>query len=186
MAGPAFTESLGGTWYEGSTLSVAIGQESSQFTPIQLANYIATLVNGGTRNATHLLKEVKSSDYSSILSTYEPRVLSTVEIEPENLEAVKAGMLMLTTEGSVKKYFQGLDFKVGAKTGSAQVSANSQSHAVFVCFAPYENPEVAMSIVVEHGGSGGELAAIARDVLSYYFSARETQEAIPEENTLIR
>lgn len=186
MAGPEFTESLGGTWYDGSTLSVAIGQESSQFTPIQLANYIATLVNGGTRNATHLLKEIKSSDYSAILETYEPEVLSTIEIEDENLQAVKAGMLMLTTEGSVKKYFQGLDFQVGAKTGSAQVSASSQSHAVFVCFAPYDDPEVAMAIVVEHGGSGGELAAIASDVLSYYFSARETQEAIPEENTLIR
>jgi penicillin-binding protein 2 len=186
MAGPEFTESLGGTWYDGSTLAVAIGQESSQFTPIQLANYIATLVNGGTRNATHLLKEVKSSDYSAILETYEPEVLSVIDIEDENLNAVKAGMLMLTTEGSVKKYFTGLDFKAGAKTGSAQVSSNTQSHAVFVCFAPYENPEVAMSIVVEHGGSGGELAAIASDVLSYYFSARETQEAIPEENTLIR
>lgn len=186
MAGPAYTESLGGTWYDGSTLSVAIGQESSQFTPIQLANYIATLVNGGTRNATHLLKEVKSSDYSAILDTYEPEVLSTIEIEDENLNAVKAGMLMLTTEGSVRKYFQGLDFQVGAKTGSAQVSSSTQSHAVFVCFAPYEDPEVAMAIVVEHGGSGGELAAIASDVLSYYFSARETQEVIPEENTLIR
>jgi predicted RNA-binding protein with TRAM domain len=186
MAGPAYTESLGGTWYDGSTLSVAIGQESSQFTPIQLANYIATLVNGGTRNATHLLKEVKSHDYSSILETYQPEVLSTVEIEAENMQAVKAGMLMLTTQGSVRKYFQGLDFQVGAKTGSAQVSASTQSHAVFVCFAPYENPEVAMAIVVEHGGSGGELAAIASDVLSYYFSARETQELIPEENTLIR
>jgi len=186
MAGPEFTESLGGTWYDGSTLSVAIGQESSQFTPIQLANYIATLVNGGTRNATHLLKEVKSHDYSSILETYQPRVLSTVDIEPENLEAVKAGMLMLTTEGSVRKYFTGLPFQVGAKTGSAQVSANTESNAVFVCFAPYDDPEVAMAIVVEHGGSGGELAAIASDVLSYYFSARETQEAIPEENTLIR
>ena len=186
MAGPEFTESLGGTWYDGSTLSVAIGQESSQFPPIQLANYIATLVNGGTRNATHLLKEVKSSDYSAILETYEPEVLSTIEIEDENQRAVKAGMLMLTTQGSVMKYFKDLDFQVGAKTGSAQVSANTQSHAVFVCFAPYENPEVAMSIVVEHGGSGGELAAIASDVLSYYFSARETQEAVPEENTLIR
>ena len=76
--------------------------------------------------------------------------------------------------------------QVGAKTGSAQVSAQTESNAVFVCFAPYENPEVAMAIVVEHGGSGGELAAIASDVLSYYFSARETQEAIPQENTLIR
>lgn len=93
MAGPEYTESMGGTWYEGSVLSVAIGQESSQFTPIQLASYISTLVNGGTRKPTHLLKEIKSSDYSQIVETYEPEVLSTIEIQDKNLEADKAGML---------------------------------------------------------------------------------------------
>ena len=186
MAGPEFTESLGGTWYEGSTLSVAIGQESSQFTPIQLANYIATLVNGGTRNATHLLKEVKSSDFSQVVYTYEPEVLSTIEIEDENLEAVKAGMLALTTEGSVARHFANLGVQVGAKTGSAQVSTQTESNAVFVCFAPYDDPEVAIAIVVEHGGSGSELGAMAADILSYYFSSKETREELLLENTLIR
>jgi penicillin-binding protein 2 len=186
MAGPEYTESLGGTWYQGSVLSVAIGQESSQFTPIQLANYIATLVNGGTRNATHLLKEVKSSDFSQILYSYEAEPLSTIEIKDQNLAAIKAGMLALTTEGSVRKYFQNLGFQVGAKTGSAQISAQSESNAVFVCFAPYDNPEIAMAIVVEHGGSGSELGAIASDILSYYFSSKETREEVLTENTLIR
>ena len=91
MAGPEYTQSMGQTWYEGSTLSVAIGQESSQFTPLQLANYIATLVNGGTRYSAHLLKEVKSSDFSQVLYTYEPEVLDSIDIQPENLDAVKAG-----------------------------------------------------------------------------------------------
>jgi penicillin-binding protein 2 len=186
MAGPEYTKSVGGTWYEGNTLSVAIGQESSQFTPIQLANYIATLVNGGTRRATHLLKEVKSSDFSQILYTYEPQILSTIDIQPQNLEAVKKGMLALTTDGSVQKYFQNLGVQVGAKTGSAQVSAQTESNAVFVCFAPYENPEIAVAIVVEHGGSGSELGAMAADILSYYFSAKDTHETPPTENTLIR
>ena len=186
MAGPAYTQSMGGTWYDGSTLSVAIGQESSQFTPIQLANYIATLVNGGQRHATHLLKEVKSSDFSQILYAAQPELLSTVELEDKNLEAVKAGMLALTTEGSVARHFADLDFKVGAKTGSAQVSAQTESNAVFVCFAPYEDPEIAVAIVVEHGGSGSELGAMAADILEYYFSASETREEIPRENTLIR
>ena len=76
---------------------MAIGQESSQFTPLQLANYIATLVNGGTRYSAHLLKEVKSSDFSQVLYTYEPEVLDSIDIQPENLDAVKAGMLALTT-----------------------------------------------------------------------------------------
>ena len=186
MAGPEYTRSQGGTWYEGSTLSVAIGQESSQFTPIQLANYIATLVNGGTRNATHLLKEVKSSDFSQILYTYEPEALSTIEIQDENLKAVKAGMLALTTEGSVSRYFKDLPFRVGAKTGSAQVSSQTESNAVFVCFAPYDDPQVAMAIVVERGGSGSELGAIAADILSYYFSAQESRDEVAAENTLIR
>ncbi len=186
MAGPAYTESVGGKWYEGSTLSVAIGQESSQFTPVQLANYIATLVNGGTRNAVHLLKEVKSNDFSKILYTAQPEALSTIDIAPENLAAVKSGMLSLTTDGSVRRYFANLDVQVGAKTGSAQISAQTESNAVFVCFAPYEDPEIAMAIVVEHGGSGSELGAMAADILSYYFSAQETREEILTENTLIR
>ena len=165
---------------------MAIGQESSQFTPIQLANYIATLVNGGTRNATHLLKEVKSSDFSQILYRYQPQVLSTIDIQDKNLEAVKAGMLALTTDGSVKRYFQDLPFQVGAKTGSAQISAQTESNAVFVCFAPYEDPEIALAIVVEKGGSGSTLSSIAVEILDYYFSSGSGMETVEGENTLLR
>ena len=178
LAGPEYTEAMGRTWYDGNTLSVAIGQESTQVTPIQLANYIATLVNGGTRYATHLLKEVRSSDNSRVIYTYEPEVLSTVSIDPKNLNAVKQGMLGLTTEGSVARYFRDVGVPVGAKTGSAQISAQSESNAVFVCFAPYDDPQIAMAIVVEHGGSGSELGAIAAEILRYYFADEATQQAI--------
>ena len=186
MASREYTESRGQKWYDGNTLSVAIGQENSAFTPIQLANYIATLVNGGTRYSTHLLKEVKSSDFTNVEYSYEPKVLSTIDIQPKNLEAVKAGMLALTSDGSVSRYFQNLGVKVGAKTGSAQISAQTESNAVFVCFAPYDKPEIAMAIVVEHGGSGSELGAMAADILSYYFSAKDSQDEVPTENTLTR
>ena len=187
MAGPEYTQSMGQTWYEGSTLSVAIGQESSQFTPLQLANYIATLVNGGTRYSAHLLKEVKSSDFSQVLYTYEPEVLDSIDIQPENLDAVKAGMLALTTgKGSLARYFQDLPVQVGAKTGSAQVNAETESNAVFVCFAPNDDPQIAISLVVEKGGSGSTLASIAADILRYYFSAEESREETLTENTLIR
>lgn len=187
MASPAYAESLGGKWYQGNVLSVAIGQESTQVTPLQLANYIATLVNGGTRNAVHLLKEVKSSDFSQVLQSYEPQVLDTIEIQDQNLKAVKAGMLALTTNNSsVRQYFQSLPFQAGAKTGSAQVTGQNESNAVFVCFAPYDDPEIAVAIAVEHGGSGSELASMAADVLRYHFSSQETRDEIPVENTLIR
>ena len=188
MAGPEYTESMGSTWYDGSTLSVAIGQESSQFTPVQLANYIATLANGGTRYQVHLLQSVKSYDFSQVLYEHEPVVLETIDIAPENLEAVKKGMLAVTTQGSAARYFADLDFQVGAKTGSAQLtSANTNSsNAVFVCFAPYDDPEVALALVVEKGGSGALLGSMAADILDYYFSAADTQGAVSAEGTLIR
>ena len=187
MAGPEYTQSMGQTWYEGSTLSVAIGQESSQFTPLQLANYIATLVNGGTRYSAHLLKEVKSSDFSQVLYTYEPEVLDSIDIQPENLDAVKAGMLALTTgTGSLARYFQDLPVQVGAKTGSAQVNAETEYKAGFVCFGPYDDPKISIYLVVEKGGSGSNLSSIAADILRYYFSAEESREETLTENTLIR
>ena len=187
MAGPEYTESMGGTWYPGNTLSVAIGQESSQFTPIQLANYVATLVNGGTRYQTHLLKQVRSGDNSRVLYQYEPQILGTLELKDKNLNAVKAGMLALTQEGSLARYFQTLDVKVGAKTGSAQVSATSRdSNAVLVCFAPYDDPEIALAIVAEKGGTGSELGAVAADIFHAYFNARRTQEVVQAENTLVQ
>lgn len=185
VASPAFTESLGGTWYEGNILSAAIGQESTQVTPIQLANYIATLVNGGTRYSTHLLKSVKSNDFSEVTYNYEPKVLGQVEMEDENREAVMKGMLMLTTEGSVSSAFKDVPVQVGAKTGSAQVSAQTNSNAVFVCFAPYDDPQIAVAIAVEHGGSGSELGKIAAQIVTAYFSVQGEQGEITQENTLV-
>ncbi|MBQ3135591.1 MAG: penicillin-binding protein [Oscillospiraceae bacterium] len=169
MAGPEYTESMGGTWYPGNTLSVSIGQESSQFTPIQLANYVATLVNGGTRYKTHLMSRVLGAD-GTVLYEYEPEVLDTLKLKKENLDAVKAGMLALTQEGSLARYFTDIPIKVGAKTGSAQVSASSkESNAVLVCFAPFDDPEIALAIVAERGGGGSELGAVAADIFRWYF-----------------
>lgn len=185
MAGPEYTESMGGTWYPGNTLSVAIGQESSQFTPIQLANYVATLVNGGTHYKTHLLKQVRSADNTQVVYDYEPEVLGTLELKEKNLNAVKEGMLALTQEGSLARYFQDLGVKVGAKTGSAQVSATSrESNAVLVCFAPYDDPQIALALVAEKGGTGSELGAIAADIFRAYFGPPPTPETEDTENSL--
>lgn len=186
MDGPEYTESHGQTWYEGNTLPAAIGQGNSRFTPLQLANYVATLANGGTHYAAHLLKEVKSNDFSQVVEQYEPTVLNQLEIEPENLAAVTEGMLRVTTEGSAKAYFADLGVQVAAKTGSAQVSSATESNALFVAFAPYENPEIALAIVVEKGGSGSTLANIAAEILGYYFSAGSGMETVTPENTLLR
>lgn len=185
VAGPDYTESIGQKWYEGNTLPAAIGQENNRFTPLQLANYVSTLVNGGQHWSAHLLKAVKSSDFSQVNYEYGTDLLDTVKIDPTNLEAVKEGMLAVTESGSVSGYFKDLDVKVGAKTGSAQVSTESNSNAVFVCFAPYDDPEIAMAIVVEKGGSGSELGAVAADVLTYYFSSGAAVDEAVGENTLL-
>ncbi len=188
VAGPGYTESLGQKWYDGNTLPAAIGQENNQFTPIQLANYVATLANGGTHYSAHLLKEVKSSDFSQVVYQYEPEVLNELDLDPENLEAVTRGMLMVTQPGgSAYSYgFNTLDIQVAAKTGSAQVSSATESNAVFVCFAPYEDPEIALAIVVEKGGSGSTLSSIAVEILDYYFSSGSGMETVEGENTLLR
>lgn len=186
MDGPEYTESQGQTWYEGNTLPAAIGQGNSRFTPLQLANYVATLANGGTHYSAHLLKEVKSNDFSQVVEQYEPTVLNQLDIDPENLAAVTEGMLRVTTEGSAKAYFADLGVQVAAKTGSAQVSSATESNALFVAFAPYENPEIALAIVVEKGGSGSTLANIAAEILEYYFSAGSGMETVTPENTLLR
>ena len=186
VAGPETSEELGTTWYGGDLLSAAIGQGNTQVTPLQLANYIATLVNGGDRYATHILQNVKSSDFSEVIYEYEPQLLDSVDISRENLEAVKYGMYLMANEGSVRSAFAGLPVEVGAKTGTAQVGqVNSESNAVLVCFAPYDDPEIAVSVVVEHGGSGTDLAGIAAEILSYYFSTGTTMESVDGENELL-
>lgn len=187
VASPETSEKLGQTWYGGNLLSVSIGQGNTLCSPLQLANYIATLVNGGDHYPAHLLQSVKSNDFSQVVLENDPEPLDTINISQENLEAVKKGMYLMANEGSVRNYFKDLPVTVGAKTGTAQVGSESaEANAVFVCFAPYDDPEIAVALVAERGGSGTELAAVAADVLSAYFSQENTAEAVPAEGTLLR
>lgn len=187
VAGPETSENMGVTWYGGDLLSAAIGQGNTLATPLQLSNYIGTLVGGGNHYSAHILQSVKSSDFSEVIYERTPELLDSLNISGENLEAVKQGMYLLATEGSVRNYFKDLPVTVGAKTGTAQVGReDTEANAVLVCFAPYDDPEIAISIVVERGGSGTELAAIAADIFSYYFNTEHTMEAVEGENTLLR
>lgn len=186
VAGPATSELLGTEWYAGATTAASIGQENNLFTPLQLANYIATLVNGGTHYQVHLLNSVLSSDYSQVVSAYEPVVLGQLDIEEDNLEAIKEGMYLVTQTSSIARYFNDLPVKAGAKTGTAQVNNNTSTNATFVCFAPYDDPEIAICLVVEEGSSGSSLASLAAEILQFYFSNEETISSADTENTLTR
>ena len=163
----------------------AFGQASYLFTPIQLANYIATLVSGGKHCEAHLLKAVKSYDNTQVLAVGNTDPKNTVDISGEALTAVKKGMHDLTTTGSLAPYFKDCVVDAGAKTGTAQVSKDTENNGVFVCFAPYDAPEIAVSIVIEQGGSGSALASTAVNILNAYFSADEIGTAILGENQLM-
>ncbi|MFQ9860542.1 MAG: penicillin-binding transpeptidase domain-containing protein [Evtepia gabavorous] len=161
VAGPEYTASVGGTWYEGSVLSAAIGQENNRFTPLQLAHMVATLVGGGDRWQVHLLQKVAGE------APREKVRLGKVNLSPAMWRPSRR-MLAVTQSGSLAAAFQSLPVQVGAKTGSAQVDGEETSNAVLVCFAPYEDPEIALAVVVEQGGSGSSLGTVAAQVIQAY------------------
>jgi len=189
VAGPATSEHYGQNWNIGSVTQAAIGQENNQATPLQLANYIATLVNGGNHYAVHLLDEVKSHDYGAVLYEYQPELLNTIDIPEQGLAAIKEGMYQVTQNAAIAKYFNNLPVRAGAKTGTAELTAgaeNKNTNGLLVVFAPLEDPQIAMCILMEGGTSGSSLASLAYDILDYYFTREDVLTQVPAENTLIR
>ena len=171
MASAAHREQTGGEqWYAADTLMAAIGQSDSQFTPIQLASYVATLVNGGIRYQPHLVKEITNNTGDSVVQTFAPTILGTVEMSKSTVNAVKKGMLGVVTEdGTASSYFKDFPIKVGGKTGSAQTSDGRSAHGLFVSFAPYDDPQIAICVVGEYASTGGALAPVCLEIYNEYF-----------------
>lgn len=187
VAGPETSALYDQPWYDGDTMYAAIGQGNNLFSPLQLANYIATLVNGGNHYQCHLLKELKSSDYSQVTQTYEAEPLHTVDIQPEHLALIKQGMYDLSKTPTMARWFGSLPVEVGCKTGTAETSAKAATtNALFVCFAPYDDPQVALCLVAEGGDEeGGTLSELAAGILAQYFSTDSSLSGLTEENTLL-
>ena len=160
------------------------GQASQEYTPLQLANYIATLVRGGERLDAHLLKNITAYDGSSVIYEHEPEALSVVEMSEETLAAVKKGMGDLVSRGSIAKDFASCVVTAGAKTGSAQVGEQN-ANGVFVCFAPFDDPEIAVAVVMEQGRSGAALAATAVEIINDYFTPSEIGYTVAPEGVLL-
>ena len=185
-------------WYPGDTLNAVIGQGSNQFSPLQMTKYISMLANGGKNIDVTLIKTIQKADGTEVskeeIDNFVSQKLGTTEtteqisINPDNLQAVLEGMRGVTSEsgGTAYSYFRNFDIEVGGKTGSAQAGRNGEeiTNAWFVGFAPYDDPEIAVVVLVENGGHGGYTAEAARDVIAQYFGMNETQinenlEAIP-------
>ena len=184
LASPGWAEAHDREWTDGQTITAAIGQSYNLFTPLQLANYVATLVGGGDHYQAHLLKNVKAYDNSRLLYMYDDKPINAVEMSDTTLSAVTRGMHELTVSGSVAYAFENCVVSAGAKTGSAQVGTDI-ANGVFVAYAPYEKPEIAVAIVIEKGGSGAALANTAVEIINSWFSRAQDGTAIGE-NTLLK
>lgn len=176
-----------GRWQGGDTIQMAIGQSDNAFTPLQIANYIATFSNGGTHYVPHLLKSVKSYDYNDTRMDVKPQAKGEVGMKKETYETVLQGMFSVSEEGTAANVFRNYPVKVGSKTGSAQTGVTGQSaNGVFVAFAPLDSPEIAIAVVVERGGSGNRIAPVARDIFDAYFRIGASMEEALPENQLLR
>ncbi len=170
----AETEGLGG-----ATLQTAIGQMNA-FSPLQLASYTSTLANEGTRYKANLIDRVVSYDMRTEFLSTAPVALQSFSIDPTVIATVKDGMLSVTEEGGTgSPVFKDYPIKVGGKTGTAQVNDGAE-HSVFVAFAPYDNPQIAISVILEHANSTPAVTSVARAMFdAYFFGGEQTADTIP-------
>lgn len=172
----------GDEWQIGETLSAAIGQSYNSYTPIQMAKYISMLANGGKPIDVTIVKsvidvngnQIQKEEITKFVNAklgLEKQEKEDLNIKKENLEAVLKGMKGVTSEegGTAYSTFADFNIELGGKTGSAQTDVNGKVNGWFVGFAPYDEPEVAVVVLVENAGSGSYTAEVARDILQEYF-----------------
>lgn len=175
----------------GETISISIGQGFDLVTPIQLVNAYASLANGGTVYRPRIVKRIETAD-GRILKTFEPEPKSTLPLSKETMDILTRGLWGVVNEnGGTGHALRRKEADVCGKTGTAQVvglpddetarkrkviSAKFRDHALFVCFAPYNNPEIAIAVIAENAGHGGSAAApIARKIMDAYFENKNTK-----------
>ena len=184
LAGPSYRESLGLVWNPGDTCSAAIGQSDNAFTPIQLAAYCMTIANNGVRYKTHLVQSVIGYDSSETM--VEPEVAATVSWSQEAIDTVRQGMRQVMTDGTASRYFKNVTaYTAAGKTGTAQTGIDGRSdHGVFIGYAPYDNPEVAIAVVLENG-TPRPSTRLAKTMLDAYFASKDAGVAPTPEGELL-
>ncbi|MDE7015300.1 MAG: penicillin-binding protein, partial [Kineothrix sp.] len=158
----------------------AIGQGTNNFTTVGLARYITTVANSGTCYNLTLLDKLTDHNGTQ-LEDYTAEVRNTITMDASYWDAIHTGMRKVI-EG--KSYYQDLSVQVAGKTGTAQESKSRPNHAVFVCYAPYEDPEIAMAVRVANGYTSDYSAQIAKDVVKYYYNLADEEEIANEAKKL--
>lgn len=177
-------------WNAGDRVLAAIGQSENRFSPLQLCVYACTLANRGTRYRATFLNRVASSDYRTLIKQNEPEIVSKMDISYDTYEMYMTGMRKVITDigGTANKYFGGREdpktfpVEVCAKTGTAQHSSGGSDHAAFICFAPKNDPEIAVAIYGEKAAHGSWLAPVAQDILEAYFEMEAASDVFTYEN----
>lgn len=187
-ANPECKEELYGastSWYAGDKILAAIGQSENRFTPMQMASYIATLASGGTRFSCTFLSRVVSADYSTLVEEQTPEILSTVTMSEATKAAILDGMKAVCDTGTAVDYFRGYTLvDVAGKTGTAEHGSGGSNHGAFACFAPADDPEIAIFVYGEKIGTGGYLANVAKAIMDVYFTQDAASEMVTYENRI--
>ncbi len=176
-------------WWQADQVTAAIGQSDNRFTPLQLCVYASTLANRGTRYRSTFLNRVVSADYRELLYHNEPSVLSAFEISDDAYLAYSTGMNLVTKRGewtgTAYAVFGDYPIEIAAKTGTAQHDKkNNSDHGAFVCYAPLEDPQIAIAIYGEQAGHGSSLAKVAKAILDVYFDVGEAGDVTANENVV--
>ena len=172
-------------WNKGDMLTAVIGQSDNRFTPLQLAVYTATLANNGVRNKATFMKRIVSSDYQQLLAENTPTVVSELKMMDSTIAAYKEGMELVIYNHGGTAYSDAwslIPATVGGKTSTAEQFIGCSDNGAFVCFAPMEDPEIAIAIYIEKGGHGSTLASIARSILQEYFNVGTVSDVDTFEN----
>lgn len=161
------------SWTDGNTVQAAIGQSDNAFTPVQLATYVATIANNGTRLRTHLVKETRNYERTQVISKYvknDAQIMDTSGVSKVNLKLVQQAMRSVVSDpgGTAHSVFGNYKVPVAAKTGTAENAGSD--HTVFICYAPYDKPKVAVAVVLEHGSYGRYSMGVAKSLLDAYFA----------------
>ncbi len=159
-------------WVPGETMDAAIGQGFHEFTPLQLANYVSLIANGGHFYRPYLVEKVVSLE-EDIIWQAEPE-FHRIDVSDETLNVLSRGMEGVTQPGGTASFMANLPIKVAGKTGSAEIARGQPTHGLFVGYAPAENPEIAFAVVVERAGTGGRAAApVAERIIRSYFGLND-------------
>lgn len=168
LVSPQYMDANGLAWNPGYVLQAAIGQQHL-FTPIQITSYISTFLNGGKRYRAHIFDSARDYASDEMIEGYEPAVLSETVIPETTVNALKEAMRRVVDDGTASSTFINYKYPVGGKTGTAQVS-NGSDNVIFVGFAPYDDPEIVVTVILEHGDLSRNAATVAKDIFDCYFA----------------